>query len=90
MHGVKEVWRVSPDGELRDTYGKLTKVFEMREEFFFGTYAEKRKGSEIRHEYLDAFKKETKELYNMLPELPFSNIWLAQQVYLGKHRMPRH
>jgi len=80
MHGVKEVWRVSPDGELRDTYGKLTKVFEMREESFFRAYAEKRKGSEEKHEYLDAFKKETKELYNMLPELPFSNIWLAQQV----------
>ena len=28
---VKAVWRVSEDGELRDTFGKLTAVFEMKE-----------------------------------------------------------
>ena len=32
---AKEVWRVNLDGEIRDTYKKLTKVFEMEELFFF-------------------------------------------------------
>lgn len=30
-----EVWRVSPDGNVVDTYGRLTKIFEMRYEDFF-------------------------------------------------------
>ena len=28
------VWRVSPDGEIRDTYKKLSCVFEMEEQDF--------------------------------------------------------
>ena len=32
------VWRVSPDGELRDTYRKLTCVFEMEEQTFFEAF----------------------------------------------------
>ena len=31
----QEVWRVNPDGALRDTYRKLTCVFEMEERAFF-------------------------------------------------------
>lgn len=77
---VKEVWRVSPDGEIRDTYGKLTNVFEMREETFFRSYAGKCKTAQACHDYLDAFHSEAKEIYGMIPELPFSNIWIAQQV----------
>lgn len=34
----KSVWRVSPDGEVRDTFGKLEQVFEMDEPVFFEIY----------------------------------------------------
>ncbi|MBQ3396297.1 MAG: hypothetical protein IJG34_08755 [Synergistaceae bacterium] len=36
----KEVWRVSPDGCLRDPFRRLRYVFEMSEEEFFSRYAE--------------------------------------------------
>lgn len=75
----KEVWRVSPDGELRDTYGKLTNVFEMSEEHFFRSYAGKIDASQYRQDALRALKTEIDKLYRLIPELPFSNIWLAQQ-----------
>lgn len=35
----KEVWRVNPDGELRDTFGCLSCVFEMEELDFFHYYS---------------------------------------------------
>jgi 2-succinyl-5-enolpyruvyl-6-hydroxy-3-cyclohexene-1-carboxylate synthase len=31
-------WRVNEDGEIRDTYGQLTNVFELREQEFFSLY----------------------------------------------------
>ena len=30
----QEVWRVNPDGEIRDTNKKLTKIFEMSENMY--------------------------------------------------------
>ena len=78
---AKEVWRVSEDGEIRDPFKKLTSVFEMREDFFFSNYA----GTEddtaaCRYAFFDAVKKETDEIYRMIPELPFSNIWVAKNI----------
>ena len=35
-----EVWRVNPDGEIRDTFRKLKYVFEMEEIDFFKKYNE--------------------------------------------------
>lgn len=75
---VKEVWRISPDGELRDTFHKLRKVFAMREIDFFRHYTECKKTAD--DSYLNACKAEINELYAEIPELPFSNIWLAQTV----------
>lgn len=73
---TKEVWRVDLDGEIRDTFKKLTYVFEMDEGDFFAYYA-KNDGP-----HLDGlFKTWTSEygrLYEKIPELPFSNIWVAQ------------
>ncbi len=37
---AKEVWRVNPDGELRDVFGKMTDIFEMEEIEFFKHYSE--------------------------------------------------
>lgn len=72
------VWRVSPDGELRDTWGKLRRVFMMPEEEFFNHYSEEG----AKHtEYLDALNAEIESISSQIPELPFSNIWMAQQIH---------
>jgi 2-succinyl-5-enolpyruvyl-6-hydroxy-3-cyclohexene-1-carboxylate synthase len=72
------VWRVSPDGELRDTWGKLRRVFMMPEEEFFNHYSEE---GTNHTEYLDALNAEIDNLYLQIPELPFSNLWMAQQIH---------
>ena len=71
-----EVWRVSPDGELRDRFKKLTTVFEMEEAIFFEHYA----ASDLsRTSYLETCQKWHKQAMASLPELPFSNVWIAKQ-----------
>ena len=35
-----EVWRINPDGVIRDTYRKLTKIFQMEETSFFNYYVQ--------------------------------------------------
>lgn len=78
MHVNREVWRVSEDGCLRDTFGKLTKVFQMREEDFFEHYTEKNLDKTT---YIDACRKELESLMKQMPELPFGNIWIAKQLH---------
>lgn len=74
----KSVWRVSPDGEMRDTFSKLTAVFEMEEQDFFNFYSKNKEEQDC------SYYKECKDLYNTLykriPELPFSNLWIAQHL----------
>lgn len=72
------IWRVSPDGELRDTWGKLRRVFMMPEEEFFNRYSEE---GASHTEYLDALNEEIESLTAQIPELPFSNIWIAQYMH---------
>lgn len=73
---TKEVWRVNPDGEVRDTFKKLTSVFESSELDFFNYYNGIKSVYED-SELLKNYRKEEKELLEKLPELPFSNIWAA-------------
>lgn len=77
--GIKPrvVWRVSADGEIRDTFYKLRYVFEMQEKEFFLHYAQGEKREDL---YLEACKKECAATLGRIPELPFSNIWMAQQL----------
>lgn len=72
----KEVWRVSPDGELRDFFGTLAKVFEMDEERFFRAYAI---GSERPCAYRQELMAAREGALAKVPELPFSNIWCASE-----------
>ena len=74
----KEVWRVNPDGIVRDTFKKLSYIFEMKEEDFFEEYSKVENGMLGDDSYLKECKKEYDELLNKIPELPFSNIWIAQ------------
>lgn len=70
-------WRVSPDGKLRDTFGNLRRVFMMPEEVFFERYASV---NASHTEYRDALLEEVEIMKSKLPELPFSNIWMAQRM----------
>lgn len=75
---AKEVWRVSEDGELKDTFRKLTKVFEMTELEFFSMYAD---GSKKEMEYYNALHQEEmfaqEEMMRRVDELPLSHGWIA-------------
>lgn len=85
LMNIKEVWRVSPDGELRDTFGKLIKVFEMQEEVFFDRQAAgKEDGNDS---YIEQYKKEISYLETHIPRLPYSSIYTALQV---SHRLPQN
>lgn len=70
-----EVWRVSVDGEFRDTYRTLSKVFEMDETRFFRYYSSDSLSDDS---YLQACKSEYRMLYEKIPSIPFGNIWIAQ------------
>lgn len=74
----KEVWRINPDGEVRDTYKKLRYIFQMDELDFFIKYNKKTEQKE-NTEYFDLWLQERKKLVNKLEniDLPFSNLWVA-------------
>jgi len=83
--GGKRVWRVSLDGELRDTFRKLTHVFEMSESEFFAHYS--KEVSNTQCDYFESCSQEVQQLRSQIPDVPFSNIWLASQM---AHRIPQH
>ncbi len=80
-----EVWRVSPDGEIRDTFRNISAVFAVNESDFFRHYA-----ANSEHTY-DSFLTECKnlneELWADVPEnIPFSNVWIARRL---SRRLPQ-
>lgn len=78
-----EVWRVSPDGEIRDTFRKLRNVFEMRESEFFSGYIRENSNPEM--SYYAFCVQLDQEARRQLPEVPLSNIWLASRL---AHKIP--
>lgn len=77
---AKEVWRVSPDGEPKDAFNKLRYVFEMKEERFFELYSVERNGAVADNRLLNEWHSEDTKLRGKITNLPFSNIWCAQQM----------
>lgn len=75
--GASHTWRVSPDGVLRDGGTNLRRVFMMPEEAFFEKYAEE---GCSHTEYLKAIQSEVEMVQEKIPELPFSNVWMAKQM----------
>lgn len=71
----KEVWRVSPDGIIRDQFTKLTYLFNLNEADFFRFYT-----SEI-SDRSNSYYLQCKDLYatilSKMPDIPFSNVWVA-------------
>ena len=74
---TNHTWRVSPDGKLRDTFGNLRRVFMMPEEEFFERYV---KTDGTHTELFEAMTSEVEAMKGKMPELPFSNIWMAQHM----------
>jgi 2-succinyl-5-enolpyruvyl-6-hydroxy-3-cyclohexene-1-carboxylate synthase len=83
---IKNVWRVNPDGEIRNVFGNQSIVFEMSEAAFFNYYC-KTKSSGNSQSYYNEWKEEQEKLYSKIPEIPFSNLWCAQ--HTGK-LLPAH
>lgn len=75
----QEVWRVSSDGEIRDRYGTLTNVFEMTIEQFFSYYTATIKTDTIFNKRIKKCKERVNILRDTLPELPFSQLWVAKK-----------
>jgi 2-succinyl-5-enolpyruvyl-6-hydroxy-3-cyclohexene-1-carboxylate synthase len=73
-----KVWRVSEDGELRDRFNRLEYVFEMREQDFFQRLSKNVRPRD--NSYLPAWQEYVHRVADMIPELPFSNTWIAQQL----------
>lgn len=76
---TKEVWRVNEDGELRDLHRKLTNVFEMKESDFFKHYTDNE--SICNDDFLKSCKAAINQTQSSIPTLPFSNLWIAQQLH---------
>lgn len=79
-----EVWRISPDGEIRDTFRKLRYVFEMPEISFF-QYFLKTKYQSSTNEYFEQYNYLLKKIQSKMPDVPFSNVWLASKL---AHKIP--
>ena len=78
LRDIAPVWRVNLDGEIRDTLGKLTNVFEMQEEKFFEYYTtDKQKQENL---FFSEWEKVDNFVRKKIPELPFSNPWIAGQI----------
>lgn len=100
LSSVKETWRVNPDGEIRDTFKKQTYVFAMEEEVFFQRYNQLGKDYVGDDSYLRAWRIECDKFNQKIPELPFSNGWIAQHtaealpkksiLHLGIYNSLRH
>lgn len=82
----KVMWRVNPDGKIRDIERKLTHVFAMEETDFFRYYADLHKGRK-NNSYAKQWQDETKNILANIPELPFCNVWVAKTL---SEKLPDH
>lgn len=72
----KQVWRVDPDGEIRDTFRKLTYVFQMNEIDFFKKYTDNNTDAN-NTKFYEQWNEEYNRVLNKIINLPFSNAWIA-------------
>jgi len=72
---AKQLWRVNPDGVIRDPYRNLTYVFEMSEKDFFEHYTTENQDSTL----IKQCNLLNSDLFIRIPELPFSNMWVAKE-----------
>lgn len=73
-----KVWRVNEDGELRDRFKQLEYIFEMREVDFFQRLSTGLSPQE--NSFLPAWQEYAQRVLAMIPDLPFSNTWIAREL----------
>lgn len=78
----KQTWRVSPDGEIRDYFRNLTRVFEMSEFSFFKKYTDgiQSKENTFMKEVIDCNYRLKNIVATQMTDIPFSNVWIAQKI----------
>lgn len=81
----KKVWRVNEDGEIRDPFRGLRYIFEMDESYFFNMYSKEKKSK--KNEYFETCKEAENRIRTKIPELPFSNVWMASKL---ANQLPAH
>ena len=74
------VWRVSEDGELRDTNSRLEHVFMMTWSDFCDVFTSKAE-KPVDIGYAEAWRNADSEVHSRIPELPFSHAWIAQRMH---------
>lgn len=84
---IREAWRVSPDGEIKDRFKKIINVFEMPEEYFFWHFICVKQDNDKAIMSYYRFREKIDWLRESVPELPFSNIWIAQKL---AHSIPKN
>lgn len=71
-----EHWRISEDGDVVDTYDKLTNIFQGSESDFFINVSK----NKITHTYIELWKKIDDSL-NREVDVPFSNVSIAEAIH---------
>lgn len=82
----KAMWRVNPDGIIRDSEKKLTHVFAMEEADFFRYYANLKNGKK-NNSYAKQWQDEVSCILENISELPFCNVWIARML---SRSLPEH
>lgn len=77
---TKASWRVSLDGEIRHRNYPIKNVFEMSEINFFKKYNLK-KSTNKKLDIYQQWLNEDSNIRKAIPELPFSNVWIAQNMF---------
>ncbi len=73
----KETWRIGEDGVYRNRTNNVSKILEMSLAYFCKHYV---LDGVNKDNYLNLCKDEYSTIYSLIPELPFSNIWIAKQL----------
>lgn len=74
------VWRVNEDGEIRDPFRKLNRVFQMSEYQFFSQICFPKPANTRVSSVFKLFKSLDDDIRGKIPALPFSNIWIASRM----------
>ncbi|MDI9337917.1 MAG: thiamine pyrophosphate-binding protein [Alphaproteobacteria bacterium] len=81
----KQVWRVTNDGAVHDTFRKLKYVFEMSESVFFEYYTTHKTNNTS--QYFELCHNDISHMRFKMPELAFSTIWVASKL---APKIPQH
>lgn len=75
----KEVWRICEDGEVQDRFRRLSNIFQMPFTYFFNHYSKNKE--QVENSYFKSCLLKSQSIFDKIPELPFSHIWVASQLY---------